>query len=52
MSSSLQLYSQRFSRYFPQSSSDVICRTREPTRNFDSPPLFNPRGGQHVDMLN
>ena len=28
----------------PRPSSDVSCRTREPTWNFESCPLFNPRG--------
>ena len=44
LSSSLSLYSQRFGRCVLPPSSDVSCRTREPTRNFEPRPLFNPRG--------
>ena len=42
LSSSLLLYSQRFSRYDPRPSSGVSCRTREHTQNFEPRPLFNP----------
>ena len=43
LSSSLLLFPQRFGRYNFRPSSDV-CRTREPTRNFEQRPLLNPRG--------
>ena len=40
LSSSLMLFSQRFSRYVLRPSSGV-CRTREPSRNFELCPLLN-----------
>ena len=43
LSSSLLLFPQRFSRYVLRPSSGV-CRTREPSRNFELRPLLNPRG--------
>ena len=43
MSSSLLLFPQRFGRYVLWPSSGV-CRTREPTWNFELRPLLNPRG--------
>ena len=43
LSSSLLLFPQRLCRYVLRSSSGV-CRTREPTRNFELRPLLNPRG--------
>ena len=33
-------------------SSDVSCRTREPIRNFEPRPLFNPRGLLAMVMVN
>ena len=44
LSSSLLLFPQRFGRYVLRPSSGV-CRTREPTRNFELRPLLNPREG-------
>ena len=44
LSSSWLLYSKRFSRCVLRPSSGVSCRIREPTRNFESNPSFNPRG--------
>ena len=38
------MYSQCFGRYVIQPSSDVSCRTWEPTWNVAPRPLFNPRG--------
>ena len=43
LSSSLLLFPQRFGQYVLQPSSGV-CRTREPTRNFEPRPLLNPLG--------
>ena len=43
LSSSLLLFPQRFGWYVLQLSSGV-CRTWEPTRNFELRPLLNPRG--------
>ena len=43
LSSSVLLFSQRFGQYVLRPSSG-ICRTREPTRNFELRPLLNPRG--------
>ena len=43
LSSSLLLFPQRFGRYVLRPSSGV-CRTREPSRNFELRPLLNPRG--------
>ena len=43
LSSSLLLFPQRFSRYVLRPSSGV-CRTREPSRNFELRPLLNSRG--------
>ena len=43
MSSSLWLFPQRFGRYVLRPSLGV-CRTREPTRNFELRPSLNPRG--------
>ena len=43
LSSSLLLFPQRFGRYLLRPSSGV-CRTREPSRNFELRPLLNPRG--------
>ena len=43
LSSSLLLYSQRFGRYVLRPSSG-ICRTGEPTQNFETRHLYNPRG--------
>ena len=43
LSSSLLLFPQRFGRYDLLPSSGV-CRTREPSRNFELRPLLNPRG--------
>ena len=43
LSSSLLLFPQRFGRYVLRSFSGV-CRTREPSRNFELRPLLNPRG--------
>ena len=43
LSSSLLLFPHRFGRYAPRPSSDV-CRTREPTQNFELRPLLNPQG--------
>ena len=37
------LFPQRFGRYVLRPSSGV-CRTREPTQNFELRPLSNPRG--------
>ena len=42
MSSFLLLFLQRFDRYVLRPSSGV-CRTREPSRNFEQRPLLNPR---------
>ena len=42
LSSSLLFYSQCFGQYVLRLSS-VVCRTREPTQNFEPCPLFNPR---------
>ena len=42
-SSSLLLFSQRFGRYVLRPSSGV-CRTREPSRNFELRTLLKPRG--------
>ena len=42
-SSSLLLFPQRFGRYVHRPSSN-ICRTREPTQNFELRPLLNPHG--------
>ena len=42
LSSSLLLFPQCFGRYVPRPSSGV-CRTREPSRNFELLPLLNPR---------
>ena len=41
--SSLLLFPQRFGRYVLRPSFGV-CRTREPSRNFELRPLLNPRG--------
>ena len=41
MSSSLLLFPQRFGRYVLRPSD--VCRTREPSRNFELRPLWNPR---------
>ncbi len=41
--SSLLLFPQPFGRYILRPSSGV-CRTREPSRNFELRPLSNPRG--------
>ena len=46
LSSSLLLFPQRFGRYVLRPSSGV-CRTREPSQNFELRPLLNPRGS-HV----
>ena len=43
LSSSLLLFPQRFCRYVLRPSS-CVCRTREPSRNFELRPLLNPRG--------
>ena len=43
LSSSLLLFTQRFGRYVLRPSSGV-CRTREPSRNFELRPLLKPRG--------
>ena len=43
LSSSLLLFPQRFGRYVLRPSSGV-CRTREPSRNFELRPLLNPQG--------
>ena len=43
LSSSLLLFSKRFSRYVLRPSSGV-CRTQESSRNFELRPLLNPRG--------
>ena len=43
LSSPLLLFPQRFSRYVFRPSSGV-CRTREPSWNFELRPLLNPRG--------
>ena len=43
LSSSLLLFPQRFGWYVLRPSSGV-CRTREPSRNFELRPLLNPRG--------
>ena len=43
LSSSLLLFPQRFGRYVLRPSSSV-CRTREPSRNFELRPLLKPRG--------
>ena len=43
LSSSLLLFSQRFGRYVLRPSS-CVCRTREPSRNFELRPLLKPRG--------
>ena len=43
LSSSLLLFPQRFGRYVLRPSSGV-CRTREPSRNFELRPLLNPPG--------
>ena len=43
LSSSLLLFPQRFGRYVLRPSSGV-CRTREPSRNFELRPLLKPRG--------
>ena len=42
LSSSLLLFPQRFGRYVIRPSSGV-CRTREPSQNFELRPLLNPR---------
>ena len=42
LTSSLLLFSQRFGRYVLWPSG--VCRTREPTRNFELRPLLNQRG--------
>ena len=43
LSSSLLLFPQHFGRYVLRPSSGV-CRTREPSRNFELRPLLNQRG--------
>ena len=43
LSSSLLLFPQRISQYYLWPSSGV-CRTREPSRNFELRPLLNPQG--------
>ena len=43
LSSSSLLFPQRFGRYVLRPSS-VVCRTREPSLNFELRPLLNPRG--------
>ena len=50
LSSSLLLFPQRFGRYVLRSSSGV-CRTREPSRNFELRPLLNPRGSPVLIQL-
>ena len=53
LSSSLLLYLQRFSRCVLRPSSCVSCRAREPSRNFETRPLFNPREGvAYFDFVN
>ena len=50
MSSSLLLFPQRFGRYVLRPSSGV-CRTREPSRNFELRPLFDKhlkKAGGHI----
>ena len=47
LSSSLLLFPQSFGRYVLRPSS-VVCRTREPTQNFELRPLLNPRVGFRV----
>ena len=46
-SSSLLLFPQRFGRYVLRPSSGV-CRTREPSRNFELRPLLKPRGSEQA----
>ena len=43
LSSSLLLFPEHFDRYVLRPSSGV-CRTREPTQNYELCPLLNPRG--------
>ena len=50
MSSSLLLFPQRFGRYVLRPSS-AVCRTPEPSRNFELRPLLNPRGGACSDSV-
>ena len=44
LSLSLLLYSKCFDRCVLRPSTGISCRTREPTRNFEPRPFFNPRG--------
>ena len=50
ISSFLLLFPQRLGRYVLRPSSGV-CRTREPTRNFELRPLLNPRGSPVLILL-
>ena len=47
---SLFLFPHRFGRYVHRPSSGV-CRTREPSRNFEPRPLLNPRGSPVLILL-
>ena len=49
LSSSLLLFLQRFGRYVLRPSG--VCRTREPTRNFELRPLLNPQGSPDLIPL-
>ena len=49
LSSSLLLFPQRFGRYVLWPSG--VCRTREPSRNFEQRPLLNPRGSPVLILL-
>ena len=49
-SSSLLLFPQRFGRYVLRPSSSV-CRTREPSQNFELCPLLKPRGSPVLILL-
>ena len=50
LSSSLLLFPQRFVRYVLQPSSGV-CRTREPSWNFELRPLLNPWGSPVLTVI-
>ena len=49
-SSSLLLFPQRFGRHVLRPSS-VVCRTREPSRNFEQGPLLKPRESHVLSPL-